>query len=208
MLPDLNTKDIDVESLAQQALDDHEVRSELVRGLSDKQERVGYNCLRALMLLGEEHPQLLYPHWDLFVELLRSENTYFKLRGANLIATCAPADTEHRFEGLLDEYYDILNGSGVIAACYIARNSGKIARANPQLQERITSKLLAIDETHHPDERKDLIKSQALEAFGEYFETSERKKEILDFARAQLDSKSPKARKIAKEFLKTWGDVP
>ncbi len=207
MLPDLNTKDIDIEDLAQQALEDPEVRSELLEGLSDKQERVAYNCVRALLLLGEEHPELLYPHWDLFVELLRNENTYFKLRGANLIATCSAADTEHRFEGLLEEYYAILNGSGVIAACYIARNSGKIALAKPDLEDRITSKLLAIDETSHPAERKDLIKGQALEAFGEYFETSERKKEILEFARALLDSKSPKTRKIAKAFLKTWDDV-
>jgi len=208
MLAGLNTKDIDIESLARQALENPQVRSELFRGLSDKQERVGYNCLRALLRLGEEHPQLLYPHWDLFVELLRSENTYFKLRGANLIATCAAADTEHRFEGLFDEYFGLLNGSGVIAASYIARNSGKIARAKPDLQDRITSRLLAIDETHHPAERKDLIKGHALEAFAEYFETSERKAEIMEFARAQLDSKSPKTRKIAKEFLKTWGDVP
>lgn len=208
MLPGLNTKDIDIESLARQALENPQVLSELFRGLSDRQERVGYNCLRALLLLGEEHPQLLYPHWDLFVELLRSENTYFKLRGANLIATCLAADTEHRFKGLFDEYFDVLNGSGVIAASYIARNSGKIARAKPDLQDTITDRLLAIDETHHPAERKDLIKRHALEAFAEYFETSERKAEIMEFARAQLDSKSPKTRKIAKEFLKTWGDVP
>jgi hypothetical protein len=208
MLPDLNAKDIDIESLAWQALEDPQARAELLRGLSDKRERVGYNCVRGLLLLGEEHPELLYPHWDLFVELLRSENTYFKLRGANLIATCVAADTEHRFESLLDEYYDILDGSGVIAASYIARNSGKIARAKPNLEDRITDRLLAIDETHHPDERKDLIKGQALEAFAEYVETSERKAEILEFARAQLDSKSPKTRKIAKAFLKTWGQVP
>jgi len=208
MLPGLNTKDIDIESLARQALENPQVRSELFRGLSDKQERVGYNCVRALLLLGEEHPQLLYPHWDLFVELLRSENTYFKLRGANLLATCVAADTEHRFEGLFDEYFQALNGSSVIAASYIARNSGKIVRAKPDLQDRITSRLLAIDETHYPAERKDLIKRHALEAFAEYFETSERKAEIMEFARAQLDSKSPKTRKIAKEFLKTWGDVP
>jgi HEAT repeat protein len=207
MLPDLNTKDIDIEGLAQQALEEPEVRAELLKGLSDKQERVGYNCVRALLLLGEERPELLYPHWDLFVELLRNEDTYFKLRGANLIATCAAADTEHRFEGLLDEYYAILDGSGVIAACYIARNSGRIARAYPDLEDRITSKLLAIDETNHPPERKDLIKGQALEAFGEYFETSQHKAEILEFARAQLQSKSPKTRKIAKAFLKTWDDV-
>jgi hypothetical protein len=208
MLPDLNTKDIDIEGLARQALEDPQVRSELLRGLSDKQERVGYNCLRALLLLGEDHPQLLYPDWDLFVELLRSENTYFKLRGANLIATCVAADTEHRFEGLFEEYYGLLDGGGVIAASYIVRNSGTIARAKPDLQDKVTDRLLAIDETHHPAERKDLIKGHALEALGEYFEVSDRQAEILEFARAQRQSKSPKTRKIAKEFLETWGQVP
>jgi HEAT repeat protein len=206
VLPDLSTKDVDIESLARQALEHPQVLSELINGLSDRQERVGYNCLRALLLVGEEHPELLYPHWDLFVELLRSENTYFKLRGANLIATSVAADTEERFEDIFDQYYSVLDGSGVIAACYIAGNSGKIALAKPALQSRITDQLLAIDETHHPAERKDLIKGHALEAFGEYFEVSERKAEILKFARAQLESNSPKTRKIAKRLLKAWGE--
>jgi hypothetical protein len=207
MLPDLNTKDVDIESLAQQALEDQQILSELLSGLSDTQERVGYNCLLALLLLGEEHPELLYPHWDLFVELLRRENTYFKLRGANLIATCVASDSGNRFEGLFDEYYNLLDGSGVITATYIARNSGKIARAKPELESRITGRLLAIDETSHPEERKDLIKAYALDSFQEYFEVSERQEEILDFARAQLESKSPKSRKAAKEFLRTWGET-
>jgi hypothetical protein len=206
VLPDLNRKDVDIESLARQALEEPQVLSELISGLSDKKERVGYNCLRALLLLGEDHPELLYPHWDLFVELLRSENTYFKLRGTNLIATSVAADTEERFESIFDEYYSVLDGSGVIAATYIARNSGKIALAKPALRSRITDQLLAVDETHHPAERKDLIKVHALEAFGQYFEVSERKAEILEFARAQLESKSPKTRKIAKGLLKAWGE--
>jgi hypothetical protein len=208
MLPDLNTKDVDIESLAQQALEDPEVFSELLSGLSNKQERVGYNCLLALLLVGEEHPELLYPHWDLFVELLGRENTYFKLRGANLIAACVSADNGNRFESLFDEYYGLLDGSGVITATYIARNSGKIARAKPALESRITDRLLAIDETSHPAERRDLIKAYALDSFQEYFEVSERQEEILDFARAQLESKSPKTRKAAKVFLKTWGETP
>ena len=207
VLPDLNTKDVDTESLAQRALDDQGVLSELVRGLSDKQERVGYNCLRILLLVAEERPELLYPHWDLFVELLRSDNTYFQLRGANLIAAIADADTENRFELIFDEYYGLLDGRSVIAAAYIARNSGKLATANPDLQDRITARLLSIDQTHHPPERRDLIKGHAIEALGEYFEESEDKDEILAFVREQLQSKSSRTRRIAKEFLKRWGET-
>jgi hypothetical protein len=205
MLPDLNTKDVDLESLAQRAREDQGFLPELVEGLSDKQERVGYNCLRALLLVADERPELLYPHWHVFVELLASENTYFKLRGANLIAAIIGADTENRFEQIFDQYYDLLDDKSVITASYIAGNSGRIARAKPGLQSRITSRLLSIDETHHPPEPRDLIKGFAAEAFGQYFEESDQQAEILEFVTAQLESKSPKTRKLAKSFLKKWG---
>jgi hypothetical protein len=208
MLPDLNTKDVDVESLAREASENEELLSDLVAGLSAKQERVGYNCLRTLLLVGEEHPELLYPHWDSFVELLRSENTYFKLRGANLIAAVVCVDTENRFEGLFDEYYDLLDGKSVIAAAYIAGNSGKIARAKPALEGEIRNRLFSIDETHHPPQRRDLIKGRAVEAFGDYFEVAEDKGQIVEFVRRQLEADSPRTRKEAKKFLERWGDSP
>jgi len=46
-----------------------------------------------------------------------------------------------------------------------------------------------------------MIKGEAIETFDRYFETSGNKKDILDFVKAQLDSPSPKARKLAKGFL-------
>ena len=206
-MPDLTEKEIDLTSLAQQASHDQELLLQLVAGLSDRQERVGYNCLRVLMLVAEEHPELLYPSWDIFVDLLRSDNTYFKLRGANLIAAVAGVDTDGRFESIFDEYYDLLDGRSVIASAYIAGNSGKIARAHPELQGRITERLLSIDRTHHPPDRQDLIKGHAIEAMGEYFRGSEDKEAILEFVRGQLGSKSPRTRKKAKEFLGQWPDT-
>jgi len=203
----LSEKDVDLDSLAQRASKDPSFLFRLVEGLSGRQERVGYNCLRALLLLAEENPLLLYPHWDIFAGLLRSENTYFKLRGANLIAAIISVDTENRFERVFDEYYDLLDGKSVIAACYIAGNSGRIASAKPGLQARITARLLTIDETHHPPERRDLIKSHAVEAFDEYFGESRDRSRILEFVGAQLESDSPRTRKKAREFLERWGDT-
>ena len=47
----------------------------------------------------------------------------------------------------------------------------------------------------------DLIKGYAIESFGEYFEEARDKDRIIEFVRQQLNSKSPKTRKIAKKFL-------
>ncbi len=195
MLRDLNKKEVDLACLARRASDSQEFLSELVAGLSDRQERVGYNCLKALMLVAEERPELLHPHWDLFVDLLRSHSTYFKLRGANLIAAVVGVDADNGLERIFDEYYELLDGRSVIAT------------AHPELRSRITDRLLSIDQTHHPPDRKDLIKGRAVEALGEYFQESENKVAILEFVRGQLKSKSPRTRKKAKEFLEEWGDA-
>jgi hypothetical protein len=206
VLTNLSEKEVDLEGLAQRASEDPAFLARLVEGLSDRQERVGYNCLRTLLLVAEERPELLYPYWDVFVGLLRADNTYFKLRGANLIAAVVTADEEHRFEDIFDDYYALLDGKSVIAACYVAGNSGSIARAKPHLQARITARLLGIDDTHHPPQRRDLIKGHAVEAFGEYAEQSGDKGKILEFIQAQLDSESPRTRKVARELLQRWGD--
>lgn len=104
---------------------------------------------------------------------------------------------------IFDKYYNLLNDS-VIVAGHITADSGKIAKAQPQLQAKITNRLLNLDETKQ--KHKDLIKAGAIESFSEYFEESQDKKRIMDFVKQQLHCESPKTRKIAKEFLRRWGN--
>ncbi len=204
MLPDLNDKNMNVESMAKKALKEEGILSELIDNLTTKNETVRYNCSKTLNLLSDEHPEVLYSKWDFFVELLNSDHTYWKLSVIPLIANLTRIDTENKFEGIFDDYYRLLDDKSMIPAAWVADNSGKIARAKPELQTRITDELLRIDETHHHPERRDLIKAGAVESFDEYYEEAVDKKKILKFVKKQLECKSPKTRKIAKEFLEKW----
>ena len=93
----------------------------------------------------------------------------------------------------------------MIPAAHATSNSGKIVKAEPELGTKITDKLLNLDETHRKSGRKDLIKAGAIEAFSEYFEETEDKEKIIEFVKEQMESKSSKARKTAREFLRKWG---
>lgn len=59
-------------------------------------------------------------------------------------------DTERKFEDIFERFFGLLNDKSMISAAWAADNSGKIAKAKPEPQTRITDKLLRIDETHHP----------------------------------------------------------
>ena len=61
MLPDLNKKSIDAESVAKEALNNEKVLSELLEGISSKKETIRYNSFQALLLVSEEYPKALYP---------------------------------------------------------------------------------------------------------------------------------------------------
>jgi hypothetical protein len=128
-------------------------------------------------------------------------SAYWKLIAVRIIANLTKADIENKFEEIFDQYYNLLNDSVIIAG-HLASDSWKIVKAKPELQTKITNRLLNIDKTNH--KHKELIKAGSIESFNEYYEEAENKDEIIEFVREQLKSQSPKTQKKAKEFLNKW----
>ena len=205
MIPELNSKDLDIDSVAGIAATDEALVSEMLDGLESVNETYRYNCFKVLLLVSEEHGEVLYPRWERFAKLLSSGNTYHRLSALQIIANLTRVDTESRFEGIFDCYFGLLDDRSVIPAAHVARAAGRIATAKPELEPRITGRLLSIDRTHHDPDRRHLIKGYALEAFAEYFEAAADRDRIVDFAREQLDGASPRTRKTARALLKEWG---
>jgi len=189
---------------AKKAIEDPKLLSKLLDGILSKEDEIRYPSFKALLIISEENPELLYPKWDFFAGLIGSYNSYTKLIGLRLIANLTRIDTENKFERIFDKYYKILDQDKTMTAGHIAGNSGKIAKAKPELQSKITSRLLNIDKTHQ-GRQKELIKSYAIEAFDEYYGESKDKRKINKFIKQQLESESPKTRKKAKEFIEKWG---
>ena len=204
MSVDLNDKEADIAGVARNAIDDEGLRAELLQGLESKNETYRYNCYKVLRIICEEHAELVYPHWDYLAGHLDSNNTYHKLSALDLIADLTKVDSGNRFEQIVDSYFGLLEDRSMIAAVYAARNAGKIVAAKPELEARITEKLLSIESTHHGPGRKDLVKAGAIESFITYFEQAADKDGILSFVRQQVDSESPKCRKQADAFLRIW----
>jgi len=204
MLEELSKKSVNIESVAKRALDDEKALSTLLEGLTSKNETIRENSFKTLLLISEKHPEVLYPKWDFFVEMIDSDNAYWKYIAIYIIANLTRIDIKNKFEEIFDDFYHLLNDKSMIPAAHLAGNSGKIAQAKPKLQTKITNKLLSMYKTHHVPERRDLIKGYAIESFSEYFEEAENKNKIIDFVKKQLNCKSPKTRKIAKDFLKKW----
>jgi len=187
-----------------------ENRSEITRWLQaispeNTNEAIRTRAFKALMIVARKDPDRLLAHWADLDGLLRGGRAFSKFPAVHILAALAPADDEGRFERSFRAFFALLEDEAVSVASHVARLAGEIALAKPALEPRITRRLLAIDRAQIRPDRKDLVKAYALEGFDRYFETTSSKKNILAFAEAMVTSKSPRARKAAKEFLTSRG---
>ena len=197
---DLDRKNIDVEALAKDALNDEELFHELLRGVRSKDDTIRQNSFKCLQIIAEENPHSLYPQWDYFQEMLSSQNNYHKYIAIYILASLTSVDVDNRFEGIFDEYYGILAGDKAMTASHVALNSSIIIRNKPELESRIVDILMSIDDIHQ-GKQKELIKAYAIESLMKIYPDVSDPQKIEEFVRTQLDSKSPKTRNMAQCFL-------
>ena len=206
MIPELQKKDIDPKDYAKKIIKKPDLIKQYLEGFLSKNETYRYNCFKVIFIVSEENPDILYPYWEFFENHLRSKNNYHKMSAVLIIANLTSVDKEKKFERLFDEFYGYLKSEKTIISIYIVKSSGKIAKSKPHLINKITKILLNIEKIH-PGKQIELVKSAVIESFSDYFEKIENKKEVIAFVKKQTNSDSPKARKIAKDFLNKYGKM-
>ena len=179
--------------------------AQYLNGLISKNETYRYNCFKVLNLVSEKKPELLYPHWNFFVNHLNSVNDYHKMSAVIIIANITAVDKKQRFEIIFDDFFGNLKSKKTIVPIYIVKSSSKIITYKPNLEKKITDLLINIEKIH-TGKQIELVKSAVIESFSEIFNKSNKKDEIIRFVRNQLHSTSPKTKKAAKEFLNKWGE--
>ena len=104
-LSELNKKDINPNVFTEKIIKNHDLIKQYLEGLLSKNETYRYNCFKVLYDVSEKKPDLLYHHWNFFVNQLRSNNNYHKMSAVLIIANLASVDKENRFENIFNEFF-------------------------------------------------------------------------------------------------------
>ncbi len=196
--------EIQADKIVKRMIEKKENLSNLLTAIKAKDDSIRYPNAIALEILSEEYPEMIYPHWDFFAELLQSMNAYHKSIAISIISNLTTVDKQNKFEDIFEQFYKLLDDKSVIVSRKLAMYSGRIVKSKHSLRHKITTILLNINETQHNPSRKDLIKGDIIESFNEYFEDIKEKEKIIKFVRSQLGSSSPSTVKKAKKFLSKW----
>ena len=207
-LEQLANKSITPEKLKEKVKTNFDLIPDIINGMSSTKAAIRYGCGKVLMQLSEEIPEKLHPYLDKFIGFLDSSYRIIIWQAMAIIANLTTVDKDNKFDEIFDKYYSFLDDPYMVTVANLIGHSGKIALAKPNLINRITNKLLKVENIkttpHLTDECKKVITEKAILSFGMFFEHVEKKNEVISFVKKQLNSSRKTLRTKAEDFLNKW----
>lgn len=202
----ISDKNVNIREYAEKAINDSQIRDRIVNlMLNNPAIMVYYNSYYIISQASELKPELFYNYWDDWVMLLNHQNSYHRDFALNLMANLTQVDTENKFSLIFDDYFSHINDEKFMTSRQCIQNTAKILTNKGELTEDITNILLDIDaRCNFPEKQKALLKSDVIDLFEEFYEQINDKERINEFIKAELDSISPKTKRKAKNFVKTY----
>jgi len=209
LLQKLGDKSITKEQLLEKVKQNNDLIPELLSGISSSKPTIRYGCGKILMDISEEKPEKLYPYMDFFIDLLESKYRILTWNAIFIIANITQIDKEHKFESIFEKYYNFLDNDYMVTVANVVGNSGKIALAKPHLTQKITDKLLTVENIsttpHLSEECKRVITEHAIKSFDMFFPQIKQKNKVISFVKKHLNSSRKTLRTESENFLKKWG---
>jgi hypothetical protein len=176
----------------------------IIEGLDADTTRVKYGCAKALRLVSEQRPQVLYPHFGSFVRLLSHENKIIQWNAASVLSHLARVDTRNKFGAIFREYFSPIPGPVMITAANVIQGGARIAQAKPHLADRIAAEVLKVAQARYQTpECRNVAIGHAILALGDIAPLLRNPTPAVQFVRKQTKNPRPATRKKAEQFLKS-----
>jgi hypothetical protein len=207
-LQKLGDKSITKNQLLEKVKHNYDLIPELLSGISSSKPTIRYGCGKILMDISEEKPDKLYPYMDFFIKLLESKYRILTWNAIIIIANLTKIDKENKFESIFERYYSFLENDYIVTVANVVGNSGKIALAKPHLTQKITDKLLTVENIsttpHLSEECKRVITEHTIKSFNMFFPQIKQKEKVISFVKKHLNSSRKTLRTESENFLKKW----
>jgi hypothetical protein len=200
ILDKLGKKEIKAEEIAEE-IENSGFLPEILNGISSENPRVRFKSAKILRIVSEQNPEMLYSKMDSFIRLLDSENNILKWNAMDIIANLTLVDSENKFDEIFEKYYGLLSDESMVTAGHVVDNSGKIAKAKPYLQNKITTELLKVESIPRGQECKNILLGKVILSFGQYIDQVKNKEKIISLAKRQLNNTRNATKKKAEKFL-------
>ena len=128
----------------------------LINGLMGQDDKKAYECLKKLEEISN-HASTIYRFFDIFVEMLDSDNSYIRTRGLLLIAVNTRWDADNKIDGIIDKYLKCINDERPITARQCIKALPSIVKYKPDLKKDIENALRSANLSRYKENMQHLI---------------------------------------------------
>ncbi|MCL5428963.1 MAG: hypothetical protein M1347_04050 [Chloroflexi bacterium] len=198
----LADKSITAEQLARKVIAKPALLPVLVDGLDEVKADVKYGCGKALRIVVDQEPALLYPYFDIFANMLEHRNKIMRWEAIYLIAGLASVDEEDKITAIWRDYFRPIEGPEMITAANIVNGAVSIAVARRELVEPAIREILRVRKgKYETEECYRVVAGAALKAFDKIYKLAPDKKLLVEFAELHAKSSRIPTRNAARRLL-------
>ena len=167
--------------------------------------KVKYGSVRDLLAAARIRPEAVYPHFDRFVELLKSQNNILKWTAIDVIGLLSKVDKENKVDAMVGKLTTLVKEGKFITANHAISALSAIASAKPRFKQKVAVALLKAEQyKYETTECKNIVLGKVIEAIRPIAASVASKNEIIGFVKRQTRNARSSTRKKAQQFLKGW----
>jgi hypothetical protein len=205
----IGRKESDKEKITNRILKNPQLLSYVLEGLNSKTATIKYSCLKILRLISEQKPEILYPKFDFFINLLNSDNSFMKWGAIYIIANLTVVDSNNKFEKIFNRYFSPIPGPVLITSANTIESAATIALAKPKLLERIKKELLKAETAiYQTAECRNVALGHVINSFDQFYDKIKDKEPVIAMITRQLENTRSGTSKKAAKFLKKYKIAP
>jgi hypothetical protein len=160
---------------------------------------------KLLKIVSQRYPELVYPHFDLVMALLKNKNSFLRWNAILTLANLSAVDRKKKFESILDTYLAPIRGSLMIDAANTMRGAAVIAQAKAHLANNIAAQMLEVENASYATaECRNVALGHAITALGQIFANVSDKTAVEDFVGRQMNNARAATRGKARKFCSKW----
>jgi hypothetical protein len=178
-----------------------EVLDLLFEALASETAAVRLGAAKALRILSERSPGLVYARFDSLAALLSHENGILRWNAILSLGNLARADSAGKLDGMMDQYLAPIAGHSLIDAANTMRGATAAALAKPHLAEMVAGRILEVERAvYATPECRNVAIGHALECLDRLFPLAGDTAAIREFVSRQLTNGRPATRRKAQRF--------
>jgi hypothetical protein len=201
----LSARAPNLQGLARQVEGDPQLLLAAIDTLGSVSPRIRFSASKLLRLVSEKSPEVLYPHFESFVRMLRDKNSILRWNAILALGNLAAADHGKKLDAILDTYLEPISGKSLIDAANTIRGAAAIAQAKPYLADEIAKAILAVEQARYATrECRNVAIGHAINALSEFFPSLLNQDRVLLFVRRQKKNPRRATSDKARKFLAKW----